>query len=309
MDGATEKGGSEGSFVKAARPVKTRASRVRIAMVSLAVVLGVGVYVFIDQRGHIPPLPRVVLPAAAQDEALAQLISRTKGFTPDAHDLRLVDALKSLCRVESNSAARGDATGELAEHISAFSKLATDRAEQNRARYLLLGDHLAVAFHTSLASVLAEIRSRGGGDTADVKGLDGMDQVLALGGGFLNRAINRGVITSDGRLDAPRIGPQVVFRVRWRHFAELQLDLGLTSVDRQAYLDFIIAYANPDAMSRRLKAVWALKQLNPTYDAVLARAVVMHQAGENERARETLQTAVKDGYARDVSSFVRALEP
>ena len=84
---------------------------------------------------------------------------------------------------------------------------------------------------------------------------------------------------------------------------------GLSPVERVVYYDFVVAFTEPDAVSRRLGAIERLKSLDDTYDEIVARAVVLYQAGQRERARDTLRRGVEDGRRdSEIASFLRALE-
>jgi hypothetical protein len=122
--------------------------------------------------------------------------------------------------------------------------------------------------------------------------------------------VERGLVDGSARLRVPAVTPVVLFKSRWRLLARLGPEEGFTPLERRARLDFVIAFSSPEAPERRLTAAVDLKRLDPSYDDVLARAVILHEAGQDREALALLEKSRQAGREDPVlRAFVRVLEP
>ncbi|HUT79165.1 MAG TPA: hypothetical protein VM285_15815, partial [Polyangia bacterium] len=161
-----------------------------------------------------------------------------------------------------------------------------------------------------LASQFLEQARRDGLARARVEQRESAKEIERLGGSFLERAVERGLLGEDGRLDGPAFLPEVLFMTRWRGLAGQSRVLGLAPLELRAYLDFVVAFSSHDAVALRLEAVESLAALDPAYDAVLARALVLYQGGRADEAHAVLMAAIRAG--RDdpaVERFARFISP
>ena len=96
--------------------------------------------------------------------------------------------------------------------------------------------------------------------------------------------------------------PAVLFRVRWRHLAGLDIEDSFSTEELRLYYDFVIAFTTQHSVETRLSAITRLKMLDSSFDDVLARAVVFYQGGRSDEAYQELKKAM-DGGRRFVLYF------
>jgi hypothetical protein len=136
------------------------------------------------------------------------------------------------------------------------------------------------------------------------------DEIRRIGGSFAARAVEREVITEVGEIDGPRNLPSVLFRVRWRALAGIDRREGLEPIEWLAHMDFVLAFSRPTSVEARLQAVGEITKIRPDFDAVLARAIVLHEAGRDGDAKALLDDAIGRGRSDEtVTDFARALSP
>jgi hypothetical protein len=252
--------------------------------------------------GEAPPMPRASFPAEEARSAVESLRARAAACRPEQPDGELERLLADLGRLEAGVDPGPHRGEEVARAMKAFSEVAQGRVAQDREHYLGLGDRLAERFGRAVDRLLEAAR-REGLARARAADRETVDEIERLGGSFLSRAVERGVIGEDGSLGGPAFLPEVLFLTRWRALAGLDRELALTPLERRAHLGFLAAFSSPAAVSLRLEAVQALGALDPAYDALLARAVVLHEAGRDVEAHAVLMAAIEAG--RDDPAVVR----
>ena len=117
-----------------------------------------------------------------------------------------------------------------------------------------------------------------------------LDRVIAAGGLFVFKSVERGVIGERGELRGPRLLPEVLFRKRWCGAVGIADAAGLSPIEQRAALDFSIAFTSQ--ADERLKAIDALAALDPAYDADVARGLVLLQAGRTADAKAAVDRAL-----------------
>ena len=280
---------------------KKRVIRLMITFL-LAVLLVVGVYYFVSSQGRIPSLPRVHLTAEGQHQAIEELRARINGFEPNAEEKELALLLTRIHRLETTGNAE-----KLPQALTLFNETASEVIGRDPSRYLLLGDFLAFEFAKSFENLLS-IAQRD--SFSMIRGDDRklVEEIEIKGGSFLTHARRRGVIGDHGQLHVPKITPQVLFRIRWRHMGGLDIKQDLNLVEKLAYFDFVVAFTDPVSPTRRLEAIGQLKELDNSYDDLIARAIVLHESGGDLNAYMELQKVIDQGRNdAEILNFAKAL--
>ncbi len=282
---------------------KNRVIRPIITVLS-AVLLVVGVYYFVSSKGRIPSLPRVHLTADDQNQAIEELLSRIKDYKPTTEEKELALLLTRIHRLETT---QKDDGAKLPEVLKLFNEAASDVIRKDKKRYLLLGDFLAFEFAKALENLLTLVR-RDGFSMMNARDNKKVEEIKIKGGSFLTRARRRGVIGDKGQLHVPKITPQVLFRIRWRHMGGLAIEEGLNSQEKLAYFDFVVAFTDPLSLKRRLGAIKHLKEIDNSYDDLIARAIVLHESGSDRDAYRELKIAIDQGRSdAEILNFAKAL--
>ncbi|MCP4605209.1 MAG: hypothetical protein GY847_32615 [Proteobacteria bacterium] len=308
MDNADEKRGSligKGD----AESQSGSASRIQIAAVLGALVIASAVFFIVPGNDRIPSLPRAVFSSREQDQAMAELSNRVKGFKPTDEEQSLVEQLKTMHRSETMDLKDKARKDEVEREVASFRQAASGFVAQNEKRYLLLGDYLAVDFNKTLDRFLSLARDTPI-EVLTAEGGKEINHLKRCGGAFLLRAVKRGAISSHGRLSASRITPQTLFRIRWRHLGKMKLLLGIKPVEQKAYFDFVAAFGNTSSVNRRLSAIKKLKTLDESYNDVVARAIVLHEAGRDREAYKEVLDAIEKGRSNvDIRRLAKAFSP
>ena len=281
--------------------------KARIVAIVAALTGAFGVYFFISLYPRIPDFPQCVVPQDEQEKVIETLFEKTKDFKPTVDEEKIIANLEQLHKVEASSSSQtANNYEETMASIATVRESVSTLAGMGRERYLLLGDYLAREFHTILMDFLSSTQKKG---LLSSQARDkGAEEVIRSGGAFISRSLRCGAISSNGELNTSKITPEVLFKVRWRHLADLRLDLDLSNPERKAYHGFVAQYAEKSSSSRRLQAIQELKKLCPSYDSLLARAIVMHEGGNDPRAIQELEIAVKEGMGNSkIRSLLRAL--
>ncbi|MBW2530649.1 MAG: hypothetical protein JRI55_04170, partial [Deltaproteobacteria bacterium] len=240
-------------------------------------------------------------------EALDKLSARLADHQLDDNDSALRAQMEKLHLSETTRAGAVD-DDELKSLFLEYQRAAQAHSRRDERRYLLLGDAIGLDLHRAFEAMIARFAKRGL-PTADEPPPAEVREVERLGGAFLSRMVERGYVRPDGSLSGSPLIPEVLFRVRWRMIAHFEPLLGLTAVERRAYHHFVMASTAPADLPRRLAALEKLSQLDESYDTELARAVLLHEAGKDQRAAEVVRKAMADGRQDDrvLSRFARAL--
>lgn len=283
-----EKASPTGERMAASRAVSGK-SRVIFAVA----LLGIGGAIFLAVRcgeAPLPEMPRAAFRDAEVDGALAALAERTGGVAPRGDEVRLVSDLQALHAAEV-AALRDEEPEERSRALyDGFRKAAAAAAAADRGRYLLLGEKLAADFGKALVPMLEAARRAG---TAAVLSGDGPElaRVVEAGGTFVFRAAERGLIDPRGDFRGARHLPEVLFRKRWCGAVGIPVEGTLAPAERRAELDFTAAFGAD--VGQRLAAIDALAALDASYDAAVARALVLHGAGRDAEARRIVEEAAR----------------
>lgn len=271
-----------------------------VVVFAVIIVLVSVVYLLVSSKGHIPELPRTQLNRDAQAQIRAKWADRTAHFKMTDQERELAGLLNQVHGLETATEVDRDA---LRDALGRFSKKAAVVVGENKERYLLLGDYLALDFQQALLRALADV-ARDGLESNE----ETTEEIRNKGGAFWTHALRRGVIDERGRLHVWEVTPAVLFRVRWRHLAGLDMEESFSTEELRLYYDFVVAFTTPDSVETRLSAITRLKALDGSFDDVLARAMVFHQGGRGDEAYQELKKAM-DGGRRDTQTvnFFRAL--
>ncbi len=270
-----------------------RRTWIPVASFLLAAIAGaIAIFVFARGEKALPEMPRARFGDAEIDAALQALRARTAAFSPGGDERRLVDEMRTMHLAEV-AAYRGKETKERSRALlDAFRKTAVSVAEADRARFVTLGEQLAVALQDAVGAFL-EVGRREGIRDAFEGPSEPLDRVIAAGGVFVFKSAERGVIGERGELRGPRLLPEVLFRKRWCGAVGIADAAGLSPIEQRAALDFSIAFTTQ--ADERLKAIDALAALDPAYDAEVARGLVLLQAGRTADAKAVVDRAIAAG--------------
>jgi len=272
-----------------------------------AVALAALVYFLTRRTGDVPDLPRPQFDADQVEQATADLAKRAAEVSLTDDERALIGMLEDLNRAETAEPTGPESAVQVEGMVKAVGEVARARAARNLQRYLRLGDSLAIDFGEALGALLTE--ARGDGLERAMRS-DAGDEIRRLGGSFASRAIERGLLTEDGAIDGSVLLPHVLFRVRWRALAGLDRREGLAAVEWLAHMDFVLTFSRPSSVEARLQAIDEIVKTQPEFDALLARAIVYHEAGMDDEALSLLSEAIAAGRADDaVTDFARTISP
>jgi hypothetical protein len=284
------------SLVNAGKsPRDERGGGRRAIGIGIAAAVALAAVVFFAARCGEKPLPE--MPRARFDEAeigaaLTALGARAGRVVPRGDEDRLVVEMQAL-HVAEAAALRGEETrARSAALYDTFRKTAAAVAKADRGRYVLLGEKLALELGAAMGPLLEAARREG---TPAVIARDGAElrRVVDAGGTFVFKAVERGLIDGRGEIRGARLLPEVLFRKRWCGAVGLVDAEGFSDVERRAELDFTVAFTTD--IEQRLRAVDALAALDHAYDAVVAKALLLHAAGRDAEARRIVEEAVGKG--------------
>jgi hypothetical protein len=276
-------------------------------VVAGALALAALVYLLARRGGEVPDLPRPRFADAEVSEALRELAARAARATVTDDERALIGMIEELNLAETAEQVGPETAVQVEGMVKAVGEVARARAARNLERYLRLGDSLALEFDGALEAVLAGARREG---LVRAMRSEAGAELKRIGGSFAARAVERGVITDSGEIDGPQLLPSVLFRVRWRALAGVDRREGLAPVEWLAHMDFVLAFSKPSSVEARLQAIGEISRLQPEFDALLARAVVLHEAGRDGDARALLDEAIDRGRSDEsVADFVRSLSP
>jgi hypothetical protein len=275
------------------RDDRRRGGRALLAVVVAALALAAIVF-FAVRSGEkpVPEMPRARFEEAEVSAALAALRARAEHVVPIGDEERLVSEMQAL-HVAEVAALRGKEPKERSAALfDAFRKTAASAAKADRARYVLVGEKLALEIEAALVPLLDVARRQGtpavlAGDGAELR------RVVDAGGAFVFKAAERGLIDVHGELRGPRLLPEVLFRKRWCGAVGLPGAAGFGTVERRAELDFTAAFTTD--IEQRLSAIDGLASLDGAYDAVVARALVLRGAGRDAEAKCIVEKAAEEG--------------
>ncbi len=289
---------------------KERGATLGIIVALVAVIAAVGVFFWVRGEGNIPQMPRAHMSKAAQEEATAALRGRIKGFSLYPLEQEMVAILEKINEIEvDDSLGEKERREKLEPLLDKFSRKAREQVAVDVSRYLEFGDFLATQFEAALKEVLDEAEKKGLGAILAQRG-PAVEELEKKGGSFLDRAIEVGAIGRHGELKTARITPQVLFRVKWRHMGTLSVDTELTPVEQLAYLDFTVRFSKPESLNKRLAAIVALENFDDEYDATIARALVLYEAGKADDAYRELKSAIDAGRQdQEILDFAHELQP
>ncbi len=273
------------------RAISPKSKKIRMVAVLVMVGIALLVYLRITSSPRMPEFPRCAISQNRANQVIQSLRARTAGFEPSAKEKELIHLLQRVHQLEAGdpSAAESD---ELVQKLSMVRFQSERLTGVSLDRYLKLGDHLAVNFHDALETYLLLVRANPGGHSDSDSAAA---SVIDRSGAFLKLALKRGAISPDGTMHMSPITPQVLFRVRWRSLANLRLDMDLKSPEKSAYFDFKAKFADKKNLKSRITAIAELTRTCPAYDATIARAMAMYQAGNKERAKKELENAIEKG--------------
>ncbi|MCU0663571.1 MAG: hypothetical protein MUC50_14745 [Myxococcota bacterium] len=286
--------------------IKSNPSRVRtmrLLVAGLAVAGAVfGVVFYFATRAPTPPMPRATI---TPQEEKADL-ERIKGSLKDLRTGKEIPAF--LDQIEKLNLAELQAQNLDRAELEAVEKAARAMAHESPEGYRLLGAKLSLEFMELMNSLLDDAAAHGGIASALKMDETRAKRLERLGGSFLRRAMEKGIVESDGSLHASRLALQCMFHARWNHLAGLAPDDSLGPAARKVYFDWTARFSEPTNLNKRLSAIGMLRAADSTYDDVLAKAIVLYEGGRKDDALAVLKEAIEKGRKDEPTlDFARAL--
>ena len=271
-------------------PKKGRFGRLKVLTTGLLVAaLFLAVYFGASSgKGALPPMPEVPVDAAQMAFAVERLERRAKSVKLDNWHKELIDAFEKLNIAEAQKQ-NGKTIAGL--HQIFLNKSGIPQTAQ-KARYLLLGDYLAVRFEAMFKQVLAEIGKQGVAQAMMAQST-AYQELVKLSGNFLQDSIHMGLVRPDGTLRVAPYVPQILFRKRWRALGEIPFRYRFLEIESLADSIYQLNFGSRDALDMRLRAIRRIQKAVPDYDDVTAKALVYYEAKETAHAIEILKNALK----------------
>ncbi len=254
--------------------------------VLIAIAVPMATYLGVSRQGHIPPLPSPSFSADQMRQAMIHLTEQAKRFSPTEEENGWMERLQEIHLEETGPQNDPSTAAHLRRMMTQLEKSLVTAADADRDRYLLMGDALAYRFHEALLSLLRAQRKSNVEENLSAL----QSQVIRFGGSFYSTALARDVITREGDMRVPTITPQVLFRYRWRKMAELNPTEAFSIIEKIVLYDFIVRFNSTSPLSRRLEAADSLSQLDKSYDALVAKARLLLDAGEKAPAMALLKS-------------------
>jgi len=210
--------------------------------------------------------------------------------------------LESVARL----AARHESTAQeqaLMESLAGHSQLQLGRAADDRF------DEIAAAEQFRLARLCNAVGSAGGAEaletTASTLGLrlvkaigriekhgaEAESDARSIGGSFLDRAKQTGIVGADGRFETHPLVPFVLARAGYLADCGLPHEAGLTPIELDAFDVFRIHHGRTLPRGVRYRAIERFGQRHPSFPASLAAATIALEAGDHGTAHQHLRSA------------------
>lgn len=268
---------------------KLRSRKIWLPILGVAMAGGVfGVVFYLANRTHVPPMPRAAITAQEELDELTRIKDALKALRT-GKDIHLF-----IEKVEALNLAEIDPSHVSESELRAAQEAARAMAHENPEGYRLLGMKFSLEFK-DLMETLLDDASRGGIPSALERDAARANRLNKLGGSFLRRAMEKGVIESNGHMHAPRLSLQTMFQARWNHLGGLSPDDSLGPVARKVFFDWTARFSEPTNLNKRLSAIGLLHMADPSYDETLAKAIALYEGGRREDARRVLEQAIADG--------------
>ena len=194
------------------------------------------------------------------------------------------EEVKKYTAAEQEKAAQFSPTEEEKAILEAFEKFQTDEGagypavveEDVRYREKQVSDALyRLHIHSGLDRLLALGDYLADRCSAAIMGSSPPEEVSKRCGSLVYHATESGLIDKQGRLHGPPHLVRVLFKVRWRSLVPgLDPLQGLNRLEQLAFHDFIVAFASPGNVQRKLESIAAIQKLDPSYPAKEAEAFV-----------------------------------
>lgn len=268
-----------------------------------------------EQSG--PALPTLPAWQPTSEEIVAQgeLDQRRRtGLKLHSGDKKLLKALAKFHRVEietqadARMAAYRDATNAYRIKAERYVR------DYGRERYAQLGLELRHRFLGALSVLSREARGKGrtlAGQVAHAPNRDELLVIREVGGGFLDFAVQRGLMSEHGDMDEAHeflIG--ILFKVRWHKWVQNidPINANLTRREQRTLLRYQVSVPPVMTLSRRIRKLKDLASLDPRYPFPMAYAVVLIRSGRIDEARfvvkQALAQAPSDPQLRQVQAFL-----
>jgi hypothetical protein len=293
---------------------KKKSVKIRNLIVFFAAVgLLATVFGIVKSKGRIPTMPRIGIDEKAEKKIIDRILVTASEFKPNEREKELVEQLYELHMAETQGGDRELSREKLENLTLLFRKEARALAQENEERYLLLGDVVATRFYQTLQLAIQRMLSvKEQGSSKDKPLVDDtelMKKVHKYCGAFFMRAMESGMIATNGEMNTAQIAPLVLFRFRWRRFGRIDQEKGFENVEIRALYDFMAVFSPSTAVIKRLDSVKQLTRLDPQFDEAMARAVIMYESGQPEKALDILNESIKSGHdSTGVKEFARALK-
>jgi hypothetical protein len=275
-----------------------------IAFYLAILVLALALAALYLQRGKeesgpsLPPLPdwEPSSEDISQQEALDS--SRQNGFELRAGDKALLKALAVFHRVEIETLANSQMTAY--RDATVTYRITAERyvRDYGRERYAQLGLEVRHRFQGALEILTHEAKAKGrtlAGQVAHAPNREELLHIREFGGGFLDFAVQQGLISEHGQMDdSYRFLIGVLFKVRWHKWVQKidPINANLTRRERRAWLRYQVKVPPVMTLSRRIRKLKDLASIDPGYPYAMAYAVILIRSGRIEEARMVVHQAL-----------------
>ena len=253
---------------------------------ALAVLLAMGLALLIfflarNAQDPTPSMPEPTIDIAQRDAALKRLQQRAGQHQDDDYSRALTEAYFALNAAETQQPAAPPE--RIAELMNAFQERGLVPSTGQTDRFFRVGDSLAVAFEQALHRVLALAKTQGLSAVIQANGPE-IQGLYKLSGSFFAHFLRRGIVAEDGTLSVDGAVPQILFRRRWRVLGGTAHRQDFLEIESLIDLNFVLHHTAPTQSALRLAAIRRIQGIDTNFDAELARALVLHEAGRIEEA-------------------------
>jgi hypothetical protein len=270
----------------------------------LVVVLAIGTLYLRSQRnsqGHMLPEFPPWQPDASGIEKQNSLDERRRGgLEARLVDKSLLKALADFHRIEIETQA--DAQMRAYREATDSYRLRAERyvRDYGRERYAQLGLEQRAQFLDALKTLTSAAENKGrtlAGQVAHAPDREELHLIRGLGGGFLDFAVQRGLISEHGDMDeAHQFLIGILFKVRWHRWVQNidPVNANLTRMERRTLLRYQVSVPPVMTLGRRIRHLKDLAALDPTYPFEMVQAIVLIRSGRINEARLVVTHALRN---------------
>jgi hypothetical protein len=285
---------------------KKREKHLKIALFIFFALLTGTVVFFAASRKHgdIPPMPSVNIHADDIAFARNRLKKRAAGIVITDYHKTLFNLFYKLNIAEESE----NSSANLPALMREFEKKTQIGATAKKERYLLAGDYMTVQFKKALDKVFNEAASQGLNSVISNR-TKAYQNFVKVGGTFLKKFINKGLVQNNGKLNVLPDVPEILFKRRWRVLGGLPYRYKFLKVETLIDMQFVLKNSDKTDIKKRLNAVKRIKQFDSDFDEVISTALIYFEGKNRKKALAVLKNAEKKGRSDlRIESFIEYLK-